>query len=122
MGAQQATTWNDTYSRGTVHPGQMVLNVGAVLETIRVMPGGQIIHQGYAERIEVEADGALVGEGKVKSVSVEPRAHAELRGKGSFNGRNLKPGEHTSLPFSGPEGWAHCGRSRRRPSVVSSRS
>ena len=98
------TTWNNTYSRGTVHPGQMVQNIGAVLGTIHVMAGGQIIHEGYAERIEVEADGAVLVKGKVKSVSVEPGARADhpVRGR---SWRSLKPGEHTSLPFAGPDGW-----------------
>ena len=99
------TTWDDTYSRGTVHRGQMVENWGAVLGTIRVMQGGVLFNEGYAERIEVEPGGELLLRGMVESVRIEPGARAGYNRPGPD--QNLAAGEHTALPLKGPAGWGY---------------
>ena len=79
--------------------------LGPVLGTIRVMQGGVLFHEGYAERIEVEPGGELALRGMVESVRVEPGARAGYNRSGPD--QNLAAGEHTALPLKGPAGWGY---------------
>ena len=117
-GAMSATAhivWDQTYENAKVPPGVAVENTGTVLGTIHVSRGGQLVHRGFASRIEAETGGRVVMQGMTGQITAERVSDVVFVVDG--NEIPMSPGYGQDIPFTGPEGWgqlnepwAHCVR------------